>query len=93
MMRKVKFLTRPSLTIEDIKQPDGSFIAGRRVWNAVIFITTEIDMFSHLKGDITLGEDGPDGLVAWRFHDAHVAPLDKASEHKFVIVFSDLVRL
>lgn len=92
---KITGLVRPSLTIEEIKQDDGSLKPGRYAWSMVEF-TTDLDLFTiYGKHDsVTLEFDGGE---KWQFIDCRVAPTaefrHKNKTNKFAITYEKVIRV
>lgn len=94
---EVSEITRPSITFEEIKQPDGSLKPGRMIYHAVAF-SSSLDPFTHsgFCGEVTLVA----GVERWLFHGAAIAlapqsghGADNNGRFQYVMTYSGFKRL
>lgn len=88
-------LTRPSLRIEEVKQPDGSFVPGMDYWVAVDF-TTDAKINDVVgKYDRVRVQWQKNPSEVWEFFNATVMPHPKSQNNSdwYVLTYNMVQRL
>ncbi len=84
---------RPSIVVEELKQPDGSYVIGRQAWTAIKFVC-DLGDYHDLENNIDQLTIiyGPE---SWRFFDVRLAmePGYQEKNNKYVAVFDKCIKI